>query len=171
MCREIQPRNNGRGLFAVWWVLAALSFPILLGCADDGAGGFTELDGFWNGTFQEGGIPLGLTLQPMAHSSTGDMSLDISTDDEGNITGTATMTPDICATGAQTSLTEIRPITGTVTGNAATFQYTSTLVTPNEDVEFTVQSIIDPMTGFYDGSNCSASAATWTGGFKVTKKP
>ena len=100
MLWKIERKQNSTGGLVAGVFLTMLALPVLFGCADEGAGGFTELDGIWNGSFQQGAIPSGSTFQPLAHSSEGIMSLNFSTDDEGNITGTATMTPDICADGA-----------------------------------------------------------------------
>lgn len=150
-----------------WCLLALLAVIVLPGCADDGAGGFTVLDGTWQGTFQEGAFSPAGDNQPLAHAPSGTMTFTFAVDNAGNITGTATMNPDICAEGSpEVDNPAVVAITGTLTGNAAEFRYTSTLLVPNQDVVFTVSIVSNPMLGNYDGRACEP---TWAGGFKLIK--
>lgn len=150
--------------------LLVLAVPLLvvIGCSSDGAGGASELNGTWTGSFLEGGIPAALSDFRFLHSLTGTISATLTEGAGGTVSGTITMDPDICAEGAtETAETITVDVSGALTTDTLSFSYTSPNISPAQDVTFLASFPADPIIGDYDGAACDP---TWIGGFRLTKQ-
>ena len=127
------------------------------------------LDGTWTGIWLQGSIPPALANPRFAHAATGTISADLTDNGDGTVSGTVTMTPDICAEGAtERSQTVTETVTGTLTATTLTFCYvTNTALSSGLTVTFTADFPADPILGDYDGLACDP---TWAGGIRLVKQ-
>ena len=165
--------------------LAAVAALVLMACGGSGAGGEADpcggggaarggsagitLDGTWAGSFLEGGIPPALSEPRFAHSPTGTISAALTDNGDGTVSGTVTMTPDICAEGpTERAQIVTETVSGSLTATTLTVCYvTNTTLSLGETVRFTADFPADPILGEYDGTACDP---TWAGGIRLVKQ-